>query len=242
MYHRVPRLSEQMHLSFNGTDKVTQSGHVIVAHDLRTGRNREVVGVDRPGRAVSASPDGAWIALGERLFFDTRLSADGSLSCASCHQSPRAFTDGHRFGRGVLGRQTTRNVPSILNAGYGRSFFWDGRTATLEEQVLAPITAPEEMGADLESVVERLVADRQYRDGFLRAFDEDVGPATLARALASFVRSRRSGNSALDRHVAGDAAALERVAASPIRISIRRFGRSISPLPSAATSWRSCAR
>ena len=79
------------------------------------------------------------IALGRRLFFDRRLSRDGSISCSSCHDPERAFSDGRAIAEGVFGRQGRRNAPALINRGYGRSFFWDGRAATLEEQVLKPI-------------------------------------------------------------------------------------------------------
>src|ERR1043166_531972 len=79
------------------------------------------------------------IELGRRLFFDHRLSRDESLSCASCHDPERAFSDGRPVAIGVFGRKGRRNAPALINRGYSRAFFWDGRVATLEEQVLKPI-------------------------------------------------------------------------------------------------------
>src|SRR5687768_4397014 len=76
------------------------------------------------------------IALGRRLFFDRRLSADRSISCASCHDPSRAFSDSTPTSRGAFGRHGIRNAPALINRGYGAAFFWDGRAATLEEQVL----------------------------------------------------------------------------------------------------------
>ena len=95
-------------------------------------------------------PDGnpltpAKVALGRTLFFDSLLSKDRSLSCATCHDPVRAFTDGQPVGVGVFGRKGTRNVPTLVNRTYGMSFFWDGRITTLEEQVLQPIQDPKEM-------------------------------------------------------------------------------------------------
>src|SRR5678815_2891220 len=113
------------------------------------------------------------IELGRRLFFDRRLSRDGSVACASCHDPERAYSDGRRIAVGVFGRQGRRNAPAILNRGYGRMFFWDGRARTLEEQVLKPIEDPSEMGLP--------VADAASRVGLTA---EDV-----SRALASYVRS-----------------------------------------------------
>src|SRR5438046_5461124 len=78
------------------------------------------------------------IELGQRLFNDRRLSRDGSIACASCHEPERAFSDGRSIAVGVFGRSGRRNAPAIVNRGYGRAFFWDGRVQSLEEQVLEP--------------------------------------------------------------------------------------------------------
>lgn len=132
------------------------------------------------------------IELGQRLFNDRRLSRDGSISCASCHDSGRAFSDGRVLAVGVFGRVGRRNAPALINRGYGRAFFWDARARTLEEQVLKPIEDPNEM--DLA------VADAASRVG-LTADD-------VSRALASYVRSILSGDSPYDRFVNGDRSAL----------------------------------
>src|SRR5262249_31437142 len=80
------------------------------------------------------------IALGLKLFFDKRLSRDGTLACSSCHNSQRAFSDGRAVAHGINGAEGTRNAPALINRGYGRLFFWDGRAASLEQQALQPIT------------------------------------------------------------------------------------------------------
>src|SRR5688572_7436926 len=94
------------------------------------------------------------IALGRKLFFDVRLSADRKTSCATCHDPARAFTDGRVVAVGVHNAKGTRNTPSLVNAGNGRLFFWDGRSDSLEGQSLQPMTNPKEMGlsdAEIES-------------------------------------------------------------------------------------------
>src|SRR6266481_6471897 len=98
------------------------------------------------------------IELGRRLFFDRRLSRDGSISCASCHDPERAFSDGRAVAVGVSGRQGRRNAPALINRGYGRLFFWDGRVSTLEEQVLKPIQDPNEMDMSLSEAAVRVCA------------------------------------------------------------------------------------
>ena len=153
------------------------------------------------------------IRLGERLFFDATLSADRQLSCASCHDPNRAFTSGTRLAAGVFGRTGARNVPTILNRAYGQAFFWDGRAATLEEQVLGPIQNRTEMGLSLSAYTARLQRSAWYRREFAEAFGEPPSATTAARALASYVRAQRVADAAYDRYRAGDGGALSADAA-----------------------------
>jgi cytochrome c peroxidase len=132
------------------------------------------------------------IELGRRLFLDRRLSRDGSTSCSSCHDPQRAFSDGRAIAIGVFGRIGRRNAPALVNRGYGRLFFWDGRIASLEEQVLKPIEDPNEMDLPLSEAAARVT----------------LPPQEISRALASFVRSILSGDSRFDRFINGDRAAL----------------------------------
>ena len=129
----------------------------------------------------------AKIALGRRLFFDKRLSRDETLACASCHDPRHAFSDGRAVPRGIHGAEGRRNAPALINRGYGRSFFWDGRAASLERQALEPILNPIEMGLS-EPELER-------RTG--------MKVADITGALASYVRTIRSGDSRYDRYTAG---------------------------------------
>jgi cytochrome c peroxidase len=110
------------------------------------------------------------IDLGRRLFKDRRLSRDASRACVSCHDPARAFSNGERFGRGAGGALGTRNVPALLNRAWGRSFFWDGRAATLEDQVLQPIVHRDELALSPAGIVALAKSDG-YRDQFARAFD-----------------------------------------------------------------------
>ena len=149
----------------------------------------------------------AKIRLGERLFFDATLSADGQRSCASCHDPNRAFTSGTRLAAGVFGRTGVRNVPTILNRAYGQSFFWDGRAATLEEQVLGPIQNPTEMGLSVSAFTARLQRSALYRREFAEAFGEPPSATTAAHALATYVRAQRVADAPYDRYRAGDSSA-----------------------------------
>ena len=132
------------------------------------------------------------IEQGRRLFFDRRLSRDNSISCSSCHDPARAFSDGRPIAVGVFGRQGRRNAPALINRGYGRLFFWDGRASTLEEQVVKPIQDPNEMDLPLAEAAARV----------------NLAPREISRALATFVRSILSGDSPFDRFIGGDRAAL----------------------------------
>lgn len=155
----------------------------------------------------------AKIALGRRLFFDPSLSSDRTVSCASCHRPEHAFADTVSFSPGAEGNRPTRNAPCLLNAAYAGPFFWDGRTETLEEQVVQPIANPREMGLPLPEAVERLQADSRYSRVFGLAFGEGgVNATRLAKALASYVRTLRSGDSPADRFAAGDVDALSAAA------------------------------
>ncbi len=135
-----------------------------------------------PGNPVTA----AKVELGRKLFFDTHLSRTGKVSCASCHDVKQAFTDGRRVSEGVFERRGTRNAPTLVNRGYGAAQFWDGRSKTLEEQVLKPIQDRNEMDMTLPEVTVRVGIDE--RD--------------LANALASYVRTIRSGSSRVDQYLA----------------------------------------
>ena len=132
------------------------------------------------------------IELGRRLFFDRRLSRDRTVSCSTCHDPERAYADGRAVAVGIFGRRGRRNAPALINRGYGRLFFWDGRAATLEEQVLKPIEDPNEMDIPLGEASARV----------------GLPPEEISRTLASFLRSILSGDSRFDRFVSGDRAAL----------------------------------
>lgn len=132
------------------------------------------------------------IEQGRRLFFDRRLSRDETISCASCHDPRLAYSDSRSTSIGVSGRSGRRNAPAIINRGYGRVFFWDGRVRSLEEQVLKPIEDPNEMDLPVNQAAARI----------------GTSPMDLSYALASFVRSILSGDSSFDRFTNGNRAAL----------------------------------
>jgi cytochrome c peroxidase len=136
--------------------------------------------------------------LGKLLFFDPILSKDRTISCASCHIPEHAFADTVAVSKGVGGQKGTRNTPSAMNVLLQRSFFWDGRAKTLEEQALKPIENPVEMNLPIDSAVSRLQQNRWYTAYFLKIFRSVPTKETLASAIAAFERTLETSNSAFD--------------------------------------------
>ena len=157
-----------------------------------------------PRPAVEHPVTAARVALGRRLFFDPILSADRTVTCATCHRPDHGFSSPDALPRGVNGKPLTRRPPTLLNRAYGTSFFWDGRAGTLEEQALKPIENPAEMGSGVPAAVARLRADAGYRDRFAAAFDDGVTAANLARALAAFERVLLRGDGPVDKFRRGE--------------------------------------
>jgi len=161
--------------------------------------------------ATAPAPENAeLVELGGRLFFDQRLSADGTVSCASCHSITDGGGDDRPTSLGVAGKTGDRNAPTVLNAGALTRLFWDGRAASLEEQALGPLTNPVEMALpSLDHVVAIVAADADYRARFKAAFGAPPRIETVVAAIAAFERTLVSGNAPYDRFVAGDDAALD---------------------------------
>lgn len=146
------------------------------------------------------------VALGGKLFFDGRLSANNSESCATCHNPRRAFTQPQRVSRGADGDPGTRNAMSLENLAWKDSFFWDGRAASVRAQVLQPIQNPIEMHESLTNLVAKISADKNYHRLFANAFGPpEITADKIARALEQFVLAQVSFNSKFDRVMNGTA-------------------------------------
>jgi cytochrome c peroxidase len=151
----------------------------------------------------------ARVELGRCLFFDPRFSANGTVSCATCHPPEHAFAGGEPAPVGVTGNPLRRRAPTLINRAYGRSQFYDGRAATLEDQIAGPVTAPDEMGTTKEAAAEAVSKIAGYAALFERAFgDSKVTYDRITKAIASFERTILSGNSPYDRFLNGDKQAL----------------------------------
>src|SRR5882762_9092867 len=149
------------------------------------------------------------VALGRLLYFDPRLSADGTVSCATCHNPKYAFTDGAAVSTGIRGQKGNRSAPTVINRAYSLAQFWDGRAPTLEEQAKGPMANPIEMGSTHIGIVENLKKIQGYRTLFTTAFGtDDITIDRAAQAITTFERTIMSGNSPYDRYRAGQKTAM----------------------------------
>jgi cytochrome c peroxidase len=155
------------------------------------------------------APSDARIALGKRLYFEPRLSRDGTVACATCHDVSRGFTDARSTSEGIRDQIGHRNAPTTMNAVFFGSQFWDGRAASLEEQAKLPILHPIEMGQpDGAAAVASIASDPSYQDAFRAAYKHPVNYDDLGRAIAAYERTLVFLSAPFDRFLAGDAAAI----------------------------------
>ncbi|MFQ5662717.1 MAG: cytochrome-c peroxidase [Terriglobia bacterium] len=146
-------------------------------------------------------PTAETIVLGRKLYYDPLLSVDNTVSCASCHAPYLGFSDGKPVSEGVNGQTGTRNAPTVINAAYLTTQFWDGRAPSLEKQAEGPVQNPVEMANTLEAVEKKLTADPTYRAAFKAAFGRDrISYEMVEKAIASFERTVLAGNSPFDRY------------------------------------------
>ncbi len=144
------------------------------------------------------------IELGQLLFNDQRLSGDGTINCASCHQPDKAFTDGLPVARGIRKQEGTRNSPTVVNSAFYSSFFHDGRAGSLEEQALGPFLNPIEHGLENDSkIIDLVKQDASYVEKFKQAFGiskAGIQIGHIAKAIASYERTIINGNSLFDQY------------------------------------------
>jgi len=158
---------------------------------------------------VALDVDARKAALGEKLFFDARLSADDSISCAHCHDlDGQAGADGLKHSFGVNGREGAINTPTVFNAALNLAQFWDGRAETLAEQVNGPVTGHVEMDARWPDVVKKLRMDAAYRSSFSHLYADGITPANIRASIAEYERTLLTPHSRFDRYLLGDDAAI----------------------------------
>ena len=158
------------------------------------------------------------VALGDKLFHDTRFSTTGEVSCSTCHERNKGFTDNLPVSEGINKLKGTRNAPTVINAAYLETQFWDGREPSLESQSAQPFVNPVEMGLENhEPILEVVRNDPEYAELFQKAFGTTADQITMVeveQALATFERTLIAGNSPFDRYYFGG----EKTAMSPAAI------------------------
>lgn len=155
-----------------------------------------------------ANLDPGKIALGKKLFHDPRLSADDSLSCASCHPLDRGGMDRLPRAKGLHGVEGPINTPTVFNSSLNFVQFWDGRAETLEDQVDSPLQSPTEMGAAWDDILRKLGQDPAYTAAFAKIYPDGLRRANVKNAIAEFEHTLLTPNSRFDRFLRGDASAL----------------------------------
>lgn len=154
-------------------------------------------------------PNAARIALGKMLFFDTRLSGDSNMSCATCHNPLYGWADGLETGKGFKSKILDRASPVVINTGYNSIQMWDGRKKTLEDQAMGPMEASAEMNMNIPKLFKFLNESEGYKAAFAKAYPgEKIDAHTLSKGMASFERTIISNNSPFDQWVKGDAKAM----------------------------------
>jgi cytochrome c peroxidase len=146
------------------------------------------------------------IELGKKLFFDTRLSKDGKMSCETCHLPDKGWTDANVLSTKFDGSKNTRHTPTLYNVGYYKQWYWDGRAATLEGQVTAAWRG--QMGGDPDMAAVLLNGIEAYKNEFQKVFNGPATGANIAQAIATFVRTIKSENSPWDKYQQGDKSAV----------------------------------
>jgi len=171
---------------------------------------------DDSGRALAAiptnnpfQPDAKKVALGEKLFSDKRLSVDNTVSCASCHNLSTGGSDHEILSSGIKGQKSPVNTPTIFNAAFNSSQFWDGRTADLAEQVSEQIVNPEEMGSSFSQALAKLKGDTTYGALSEAAYGAPLDQDKIKDAIVAYEKTLITPNSAFDRYLGGDENALD---------------------------------
>jgi len=165
------------------------------------------------------APNAARVELGHKLFFDPRMSGDGNMSCATCHNPALGWSDGQATARGVKSAQLKRATPTIFNTAYNSIQMWDGRKKSLEDQAMGPMQANTEMNMDIGKLFQWIGQNAGYQVLFAKAYPgEPINETTMSKAIASFERTVLSNSSPFDRWVKGDAKALSALEVSGFKL------------------------
>jgi cytochrome c peroxidase len=189
---------------------------MLVGCDLSTTSRQTPAWAETPvvsGDAITPLPlsvdlDPRRVAIGQKLFADPRLSHDGTIACATCHPLDQGGTDHLQRSIGIRGTPVGRNAPTVFNSGFNFRQFWDGRAATLEDQVGGPLTSPDEMGSNWPEALDRLNASPNYSQAFASIYATHATEDAVKDAIATYERSLVTPNSRFDQYLRGDHAVL----------------------------------
>jgi cytochrome c peroxidase len=198
----------------NGTAPLLAEGPGQVSREDRLLRREPI----RP-IPLNVAVNGQKAALGRQLFHDPALSSDRKVSCASCHDLSLGGTDQRKYSTGIEGRSGSINAPTVFNSAANFRQFWDGRAATLEEQIDGPIHSRVEMGSAWKQIVPTLLAVPEYMAAFQAIYSDGIQPANIKDALAEFERTLITPNSRFDKFLRGDETALT----APEKEGYRKF-------------------
>ncbi len=191
------------------TTSSTPTPQAFTPTEAAAGHNNQEPITPLPQNIPQSAESQAKVELGQRLFGDPILSHDHSISCASCHPLKQGGMDGRQYSAGVGGALGTANTPTVFNSGFNFTQFWDGRAATLEEQVGDPIKNPVEMASNWQEVIERLNAEPDYRARFASLYPEGITKASISDAIAHFERALITPDSPFDRYLRGEYDAID---------------------------------
>ena len=205
-----PALYLLMHWTDNLTDGEKQDILAWIAEErAKLPWNRDTADMSK-GEPVSPLPltvdlDPDKVALGDKLFHDRLLSGDNTLNCAFCHDLTRGGTDQSKVATGIRGQQGPINSPTVYNAMYNIAQFWDGRAKDLQEQAAGPVANPVEMGAQWDSVIEKLKQVPDYQQAFAQLYAEQgLSQTTVTDAIAVFEKSLVTPNARFDQYLRGN--------------------------------------
>jgi len=154
--------------------------------------------------------DSSKASLGKKLFFDTRLSKNDTISCANCHILEDGGDDNLPVSFGIDGKTGLRNSPTVFNAVYNYSQFWDGHAKSLAEQVQGPVHNPVEMGTNFKEIIPKLNQDKEYKTQFAKIYKDGITPQNIADVIAEFEKALTTPNSRFDKYLRGDKKALSK--------------------------------
>lgn len=181
---------------------------VRAQHYAEAGVPEDFRGLTLQPLPATVTVDAREAALGEKLYHDVRLSADNSVSCASCHDLAKGGTDREKVSRGIAGQRGNINAPTTFNAVFQSAQFWDGRAVSLEDQAAGPPNNPVEMGSNWPQIVAKLAQDPEFVREFHAVYPEGLSPTTITHAIAEFERTLVTPGSRFDRYLLGETNAL----------------------------------